>query len=829
MSSKIQGITVEIGGDTTQLGNALKGVNDKAKNLQTELKGVNTLLKMDPGNVTLLKQKQDLLNQSISECKEKLNTLKSTQEQVQQQFEKGDITAEQYREFQREIVATEQKLKSLTEESKRFGSVTTQQIAAVGEKTKELGSNLENSGKKMLKATATVGALGTASVFVGKNFDDSMKQVAATMGITVDEINNGSESYKILENAAKQSGETTKFSASEAAEALNYLALAGYDAEKSAETLPKVLNLAAAGGLDLASASDMVTDAMAALGMESNQLDKYIDEMAKTSQKSNTSVSQLGEATLACAGTVKMSGMSLETMNTELGILANNGIKGAEGGTHLRNIILSLSSPTDSASKALKKLGIDILDSQGNMKDMNVIMSEFNQKLDGMSNGDKTEIISTIFNKTDIAAVNALIKGSGEEFAKLNAEINNCDGSAQNMADTMNSSLGGQATLLKSQLEGIAIQFSEILAPVIKKVIDKVSELLTWFSNLSPSTKKIIVVIGAMVAAIGPLLITIGKLTTSIGSIMTFGPKILSGFGTIKTAIGNLFKLMLANPVIAIITAIIAAIMLLWNNCEGFRNLVIGIFESIKTALGVAWEWISGVFNTIGSTISIGIENIKMVFSNLWSALVTIFTPVVEFFQNIWNGIVNIFSSVGGWFGARFSEAWNAIRNVFSGVGNFFGNIWNTIKNMFTQIGTTVGNAIGGAFRNVVNTIISFAENTINGFIRAINWAIGAINHIPGVNIQKLNELNIPKLNIGMDYVPYDNYLALLHKGERVMTAKENKEYGKNLNETTKVITNDNAVNLKIENFYNNRPQDIQGLGEELGFYSLKVQRAKGG
>lgn len=322
MASKIQGLTIEIGGDTTKLGNALQSVNAKTKSLQTELKGVNTLLKMDPSNVTLLKQKQDLLNNSITECKEKLDILKKAQAQI----DSGEVqaTEEQYRDLQREIVASETKLKNLTKEVKSFGSVGAQQVAVVGEKMKETGEQITNAGKKMLGATATVTATGTAALVVGSNFDDAMKQVAATMGITVDEINNGSESYEILENVAKECGETTKFSATESAQALNYLALAGYDAQKSAETLPKVLNLAAAGGIDLATASDMVTDAMAALGMETSELDIYIDEMAKTSQKSNTSVAQLGEATLTCAGTVKMSGMSLETMNAELGILANN-------------------------------------------------------------------------------------------------------------------------------------------------------------------------------------------------------------------------------------------------------------------------------------------------------------------------------------------------------------------------------------------------------------------------------------------------------------------------------------------------------------------------
>lgn len=418
----------------------------------------------------------------------------------------------------------------------------------------------------MMGVTTAIGTLGVGAVATTANFEDSMRQVAATMGITASEIENGSESYTILENAAKECGEKTKYSASEAAEALNYMALAGYDAKQSAETLPKVLNLAAAGNLDLATASDMVTDAMAALGMQTSDLDKYIDEMAKTSQKSNTSVAQLGEATLTCAGTVKMSGMSLETMNTELGILANNGIKGAEGGTHLRNIILSLTSPTDTAATALKTLGINVLDSSGNVRDMNDIMTDFNKKLNGLSDGKKTEIISQIFNKTDISAVNALIKGSGEEFANLKSQVLNCDGAAQNMADTMNSSLKGQLTLLKSQIEGIAIKIGNKLMPIVKKIVSKISDLATKFSNLSDEQLETILKIGGVVAALGPLLIILGKTVIGIGNTIT-------AFGKITKAISNVSNgIKMATGLTGTFTKILGAI----TSPVGLATIAIG-------------------------------------------------------------------------------------------------------------------------------------------------------------------------------------------------------------------------------------------------------------
>lgn len=307
------------------------------------------------------------------------------------------------------------------------------------------------------KIASEMGELSRETVSVGMDFESSMSQAAATMGMTADEIDSGSRAFETLKTAAEASGKSTKYTASQAAEALNYLALAGYDAEKSAATLPSVLNLAAAGGLDLAYASDLVTDSMAALSMETDHLEKYIDEMARTSQKANTSVAQLGEATLVCAGTVTLTGQKLETMNTELGILANNGIKGAEGGTHLRNILLALSAPTEKAEIALRNMNIQVSDSSGSMRDLNSILTDLNTAMDHMSSAEKTQVINKIFNKTDIAAVNALLKGTGTEFDNLYKEIQSCEGAASSMADTMESNLKGKVTILQSALEGLAI------------------------------------------------------------------------------------------------------------------------------------------------------------------------------------------------------------------------------------------------------------------------------------------------------------------------------------------------------------------------------------
>ena len=269
---------------------------------------------------------------------------------------------------------TEQDLKKLETQANQSATAV-QKIASAGEKLKTTGDNISSAGQKLLPVTAGVTALGTASVTTAANFESAMSQVQATMGITKDSMSkvNGQSvnTMDTLSKLAKKMGAETAFSASECAEALNYLALAGYDTQQMCDTLPTVLNLAAAGDIQLASASDMVTDAMSALGMGVDEAGTMVDQMAKTASTTNTSVTQLGEGILTIGATAKSIKGGTAELNTALGILANNGIKGAEGGTHLRNIILSLQSPTDAAAKQMEALGISVYDSEGNMRSLN--------------------------------------------------------------------------------------------------------------------------------------------------------------------------------------------------------------------------------------------------------------------------------------------------------------------------------------------------------------------------------------------------------------------------------------------------------------------------
>lgn len=358
----------------------------------------------------------------------------------------------------------------------------------------ERGLSAAESGVKKLETAVKVFVFGKAAkklvgfakdaVNTGMAFDSAMSQVAATMGVSTDEIGE-------LREFAKEMGATTAFSANQAAEALNYMALAGYDAEKSMKMLPTVLNLAAAGGFDLGRASDMVTDAQSALGLSIKETTTMVNQMAKTASKSNTSVEQLGDAMLTIGGTAKFMAGGTDRLQTVLGLLADNGIKGSEAGTHLRNILLKLSSPTEDGAKLIKELGLEIFDANGNMNDMQDIMLGLNDALSTMTQEDRMTALAELFNTRDLAAVNALLSTSEERWDDLGGSILEAQGAAEQMAQTQLGNLSGDITLLKSAAEGAKIEFSEGISPAIRDVVQRITKALS-----RPKTQKYLKEVG---------------------------------------------------------------------------------------------------------------------------------------------------------------------------------------------------------------------------------------------------------------------------------------------------------------------------------------------
>lgn len=326
-----------------------------------------------------------------------------------------------------------------------------------------MGAGIATAGKAIgaLGLAAGIGSFAKSSVDAGMQFDSAMSQVAATMGKTTDEIGE-------LRDFAKQMGSSTAFSASEAAEALNYMALAGYDSKTAMSMLPNVLNLAAAGSMDLASASDMITDTQSALGLSLDETSALVDKMAAASSNTNTSVSQLGSAMLQIGGTAKnLSGGTTE-LSQALGLLADNGVKGAEGGTALRNILLNLTPKSEDAAKAMEQIGLQAYDANGKMRPLKDIFQDLNKGMEGMTDEQRQNVLANIFNKTDLKSVNALMATNAERWDEVAAAIDNSNGAAKKMADTQLDNLAGDVTIFKSALEGLQISISEAVAPALR-------------------------------------------------------------------------------------------------------------------------------------------------------------------------------------------------------------------------------------------------------------------------------------------------------------------------------------------------------------------------
>lgn len=575
-------------------------------------------------------------------------------------------------------------------------------MAEISIDNKNYNSKIDESGKKtesvasrMGKATKVAGAviaggLGVAAgaaTKVGMDFEASMDQVAATMGIVGDASDSN---FKKLSDAAKQMGATTKYSASQSAEALNYLALAGYDTDKAISALPKVLNLAAAGGIDLAYASDLVTDSMSALGIETDQLEGFTDQMAKTSQKANTNVAQLGEAILTVGGTAKsLKGGTVE-LNTQLGILADNGIKGAEGGTALRNIILSLGSPTDKAAKLMKKLGLEVYDASGNMRGTNEIFKDLNKILGTMTEQERTKVLSELFNKVDLKSANALLANSGERFDELSQHIANSQGSAEEMAKTMSGNLKGAMDNFKSALEGLGIaayeKFSEPLTNAVKFVTDGISWLVQALQ--SGNLDGILNNIGLALSVIVGYLAAI-KGYAIVSGIIAFVKPLFTALTMVKSfsgAMAILNAVFMANPigiVIGLVGALAGAFIYLWNTSEGFRDFWINLWDNVKEIASSFLEWITNVFATDWSESFGGFGDIMNSFfrnvSNIWTDIKGIFNGIIDF--------------VAGTFTGNWSRAWQGVKDIF---GNIMSGLVSVIKAPLNGVIGLVNSAISG-------------------------------------------------------------------------------------------------------------------------------------
>ncbi len=714
MANRIKGITVEIGGDTTKLQNALKGVNSQIKSTESQLRDVNKLLKLDPGNTELISQKYKLLNQAVDETKQKLETLKTAQQQASQALAEGTISQEQYDALQREIIETERDLKKLEAAAKESANAM-EGIVQKGEKLKTAGDKVSSVGEKFLPVTAGVAALGTAAVKTAADFDSSMSKVSAVSGAT------GAD-FDALKKKAREMGSKTKFSASEAAEAMNYMAMAGWKTEDMLGGVEGIMNLAAASGEDLATTSDIVTDALTAFGLSANDSGHFADILAAASSNANTNVSMMGETFKYAAPIAGALGFSAEDTAEAIGLMANAGIKSSQAGTSLRSIMNNLTSDVKLVGSSFGEMTIQTKNQDGSMRDLSDILKDCRGAFSQMSESEKAANAEALVGKNAMSGFLAIMNAGEGDVSKLSNAIANCDGTAEKMAGTMQDNLAGQLTILKSQLEELAISFGELLMPAVRAIVSGIQKFVDVLNKMPTGVKTVITVIALLAAAIGPVLIVVGKVMSSVGTIMTYAPKIVSAVKTIGTGLKALWGILMANPIVLIVAAIaalVAGFIYLWNTSDSFRQFWIDLWEGIKSVVSTAVE---GMKNFFSGIVSFFQENWQTIlafiinpFAGAFKLLYDNCAGFREFINGFLNGVKELFSTIWGGIVEVVSGVWQSITTT---IGTFMQAIFMTITGIWQGIVETVTPLLE-AFRYLFETIFQAIQILIG---MALDW-----------------------------------------------------------------------------------------------------------
>lgn len=633
-------------------------------------------------------------------------------------------------------------------------------------KAEKVGGTLTSVGQKLLPLSTSIAGLGVAAVKTTADFDSEMSKVSAISGATGTDLDK-------LRGKAREMGAKTKFSASEAAQGMQYMAMAGWKTQDMMDGLEGIMNLAAASGEDLASTSDIVTDALTAFGLSAKVSSHFSDILAAASSNANTNVSMMGETFKYAAPVLGSLGYTAEDAALAIGLMANAGIKSSQAGTSLRGAITNLAKPTDTVAAAMDKYGISLTDSSGKMLSLRELMEQLRQKLGGLSEAEQAQAAAALFGKNAMSGMLAIINGSDKDFEKLAGAIDNCDGSSEKMANTMNDNLQGQITILMSQLQELAISFGEILMPKIRDIVTHIQNFVDKLNAMDEGQKETILRIGMFVAALAPMLMGLGK-------VITFSANVSRALGTLSAGLvkaggfsGVFTKALglITSPaaiVVGAIAAITAVIIHLWNTNEDFRNTITAIWQKIKdafttfaagiserlSALGITFSDVTSAIKTIWdgfcnllapvleaafNTIAIALQTAFNVILGIWDVFSAVFSgdwsgaweAVKGIFSSVWDGLKEYFSTIIGavkgvadvflgWFGTNWETVWNGVKTFFEGIWNgissFFEGIWNGISTFCTTVWNGIVTNVT-AFCTTVHDTISTIFNAVKDVV----------------------------------------------------------------------------------------------------------------
>ena len=521
MAGTVKGIIVEIGGDTSGLQKALRNVNSATSSLSKELRGINSLLKLDPTNTELVSQKQQVLAENIEQTSQKLEELKKIQDEANASGDK--VSAENYRALQREIITTENKLKDLQVQASKW-TTAGKSIEEFGNKVKNVSDKLDNLGNTLTTTlTLPVLAIGTAAVTTGNDFEAQMSRVQAIAGATGDELEQ-------LTQQAMDLGAETSFSATEVAEGMENLASAGFNTSEIMEAMPGLLDLAASSGAELATSSEIAASAIRGFGLEASEAGHVADVFAEAAARTNAQTEDMGEAMKYVAPVAKTVGLTMEETAAAIGIMSDAGIKGSQAGTTLRGGLTRIVKPTKQVAEAMETLGVEFYDSNGKMKSLTEIIQTLQEHTAGLTDEVKNQALAQIFGTEALSGMLALVDRGSDELKNMTKSFEKCDGSAEEMADTMLDNTSGALESLSGSLETAGIAIQKALSPEIKKLAKWIQGLVDNFSDLSDEEQLNIIKTVALVAAIGPAIKILSKLSSGVGTV-------IKGVGTFSQAI----------------------------------------------------------------------------------------------------------------------------------------------------------------------------------------------------------------------------------------------------------------------------------------------------
>lgn len=630
-----------------------------------------------------------------------------------------------------------------------------QKFDEYAEKAGKVGQAVQTAGQHMMKVTTAIGGVAAASVTVAANFEQQMSKVQAISGATAEDTDRLTES-------ARQWGRDTKYSATEAGEAFEYMALAGWKTDDMLEGIGGILNLAAASAMDLGTASDIVTDYLTAFGLSAKDAGKFADEMAYAMSHSNTTTEALGEAYKNCAATAASMGYSVEETTAVLMTMANAGVKGGEAGTALNAIMTRLATDTKGCATELAKYGVEVYDAQGNMNSLSSILTGVRGVWNNLTDEQQANLAKTIAGTNQFSALQTIMSGlsdeaiaSGMSFSDYAEALQKCDGTASDMAATMQDNFIGRLTQLKSKLEDIGITVGNTLLPFMEKAAAKIGELADKFAALTPQQQETILKIAGVVAAIGPLLITVGKLIEASGTVSKGIGKVVGKLAEMGTTAGGATGGMsvlkgaltaITSPVgiaIAAIAGITAVVVTLWKTNEDFRNKITEIWNRIKSVFTEFGQHITDKLNSLGFDF----ENFGEVVKAIWEGFCNVLAPIIEgvfnniaiFIETTLNVITGVFDLFVSLFTGDWSGAWDAVKGIFESVWNglkeYISNILNTIKGvadaflgLFGTSWDEVWNSIKTTFENIWNGIVSFFSGILDGIVNTVTTVWTAIS-----------------------------------------------------------------------------------------------------